>query len=233
MNGVEGDETKKQYINRDKSVLECRAILFGVYSSISTLQKSSMGYLEELSIKPQSNNQKLLKALKSINSIEAKQVHLLELLNKLIDKKQYKVSAVHPEYLFDKISHANGLIRFSTPRTYEKSIISIDEVVFCDSINALLSCISKVKNLNLSFRKREKYFVIKISANKPNWIRADLVDNISNAESRFGSNLDQLVVAYSIDLLKMISVRTSLRNHEGQYSLSLRLPSASQLNVFE
>ncbi len=233
MKRVEGEDTKKKYISEDKGDLESRAILFAVYSSISTMQKSSLGYLEELNFKSQSNNQKIKKSLLSINALEEKNVHLLGLLAKLLGNKKHKVSAIHPEYLFEKISQINDQIKFSMPTTYQKSIISIDETIFCESLNLLLTCISKAKRLNLKFRKRDNYLVIKISANQSNWINLDLIDFKPNTKIQYGLTLEQLVTTYSINMLKTISVTTYFRHLEGKYSLNLKLPSASQLNVFE
>ncbi|HMS92037.1 MAG TPA: hypothetical protein PJ993_00980 [Candidatus Saccharibacteria bacterium] len=233
MKRVEGGENKHKKISHNSSSLETRAILFAAYSSFSSIQKSSLGYIEELNFNPQSKNQSIKKSLLSINAAEEKQVHLIELLISLLGEKQHKVSAVHPEYLFERISSINGRIKFRAPVTYQKSIISIDETIFCDSLNVILSCLAKTKRLNLNFRKRDKYFVIKISSDKPDWINLDIIDNIHNLNNQYGLTLEQLVVSYSINLLKTISVSTHFRHFEGKYSINLRLPSASQLNVFD
>ena len=233
MYSVEGDKNEQEYISTEISILQCKALLFAIYSNIGSLQKASMGYLSELNIKPSSKNSNIVNKLKKINLAEEKQIYLLSLLSRLVGNKQQKIISVHPEYLFDKISGSSHYLQFHTPHTYKKSIISTDEAIFCDSLHALLVCISKVKNLNLSFRKREKHFVIKISADKLDWVDKSLVENRANSLDRFGLSLDQLIVMYSIGQLNSISVKTYYRNIEGRYSLNLRLPATSQLNVFD
>ncbi len=232
MNGVEGDKNNNKQLDKALQNQEIRSILFAVYSSLSSLQKSSMGYLEELDSSTTIHSG-IIKNLKKINKVEERQIYLLEILSRLMSIKQGRIVALHPEQLFDNVSKMDDSIKFNTPKTYEKSIISIDETVFCHSISALLICIAKTRNLNLRFRRRERNFVINIYANKLDWIKNDLVDIRSSVASGFGSNLEQLVVIYSINMLRSISVKPYLWHHEGRQSIGLRLPSAGQLNVFD
>lgn len=233
MNSTEGDKNEQKYLSKDLDILQCKAILFAVYSSISTLQKSSIGYLDELSTRPNTNNQSILKKLKKINLIEEKEVYLLSLLSNLISNSQHKVTSVHPEYLFNKISESSKYLEFNMSNTYKNSIISIDETVFCSCLSALLVCCTKTKKLNLSFRKREKYFVIKLSSNNLDWLDTSLIDIKHNSLASFGLSLKQLVALYAIDSLNQISVKTYHRHVDGKYTLNFRLPSTSQLNVFD
>lgn len=233
MNSMEGDKNEQKYFNKNLDILQCKAILFAMYSSISTLQKASMGYLDELSARPSTKNQRVIKKLKNINLVEEKEVYLLSLLSNLISNSQHKVTSVHPEYLFDKISESSKYLEFNMPNTYKNSIISIDENVFCGCLSALLVCSTNTKKLNLSFRKREKYFVIKISSSKSDWLDTSLIDIKYNSLGSFGLSLKQLVTLYAIDSLNLISVKTYHRNIDGKYTLNFRLPSTSQLNVFD
>lgn len=230
---MEGDKNEQKYFNKELDILQCKAILFAVYSSISTLQKSSMGYLDELSSRPNTNNQSVIKKLKNINIAEEKEVYLLSLLSNLISNSQHKVTSVHPEYLFDRISESSKYLEFNMSNTYKNSIVSIDESVFCGCLSALLVCSTNTKKLNLSFRKREKYFVIKISSSKSNWLDTSLIDIKSISLDSFGLSLKQLVTLYAIDSLNLISVKTYYRHIDGKYTLNFRLPSTSQLNVFD
>lgn len=233
MNSMEGDKNEQKYFNKNLDILQCKAILFAVYSSISTLQKASMGYLDELSTRPNTKNRRVIKKLKNINLVEEKEVYLLSLLSNLISNSQHKVTSVHPEYLFDKISESSKYLEFNMPNTYKNSIISIDETVFCSCLSALLVCSTNTKKLNLSFRKREKYFVIKISSSKSDWLDTSLIDIKYNSLGSFGLSLKQLVTLYAIDSLNLISVKTYHRHIDGKYTLNFRLPSTSQLNVFD
>ena len=233
MNSMEGDKNEQKYFNKNLDILQCKAILFAMYSSISTLQKASMGYLDELNAKPNTKNLIVIKKLKNINLVEEKEVYLLSLLSNLISNSQHKVTSVHPEYLFDKISKSSKYLEFNMPNTYKNSIISIDETVFCSCLSALLVCSTNAKKLNLSFRKREKYFVIKISSSKSDWLDTGLIDIKYNSLGSFGLSLKQLVTLYAIDSLNLISVKTYHRHIDGKYTLNFRLPSTSQLNVFD
>lgn len=232
MNGVEGDKNNNQQLDKVLQNKETRSILFAVYSSLSSLQKSSMGYLDELDNSSNCDSE-IIKSLKKINRLEERQIYLLEVLSRLMGVKQGRIVALHPEQLFDNISKMHSNIRFSMPKTYKKSIISIDETVFCHSVSAFLTCISKVTNLNLRFRRRERSFVISIYANRLDWIKNDLADIRPSVTIGLGSNIEQLVVIYSINMLHSISVKPYFLHHDGRQSIGLRLPSAGQLNVFD
>lgn len=234
MNGVEGDKNNNKQLDKALQNQEIRSILFAVFSSLSSLQKSSLGYLQELNNSTPINiNSSIIKKLKNINRVEERQIYLLETLSRLMDIKQGRIVALHPEQLFDNISKMDSKFKFNMPKTYEKSIISIDEAVFCNSISALLTCIAKTRNFELSFRRRDRNFVINIYSSKSDWIKNNLVDARSSVASGFGSNLEQLVVIYSINMLHSISVKSYFRHHSGRQSIGLRLPSAGQLNVFD
>ena len=233
MNGLEGAKNKNTRTIQPTSVLEYKAILFAVSTSMSDLQKSSKGYIEELRFKPGSSSDKIKRTLTSINTKEEKQIHLVGLLSNLIDERKYKISLVHPENLFEKVEHTNGNIKFILPKTNTKSIIGIDEAIFCDSLNALLSCVSKSSRLILNFRKRGAYFVIRISSAKSDWLDTEIFEATASKRANYGMSLHQLIAVYSINLLTSISVKTYCRNQSGVCSLNLRLPAASQLNVFD
>lgn len=233
---MEGEEFANVINNKDIGNHQYKTVLFAVYSAFSSSQNATKGYLNELKTKSNSKNYEILKKLHRINQEEAEQIYLLDLLNSLVKSTHQTIKTVHPEYLFSKISTIGKGFSFNTPKTYKNSIIGTDEDIFCNCLDAILTCLTKMKKLNINFRKQNSKFVIKIYADKANWVQPDLFDFINaksdQATQIIGNNLEQLVILYALNKLQSISVMLKLRKLNGKDVLYISLPSVNQLQVF-
>jgi len=237
MKQMDGIVDIKLVQQRWNNVFGLQSIIFALKTELISIQLASHGYLEEIAHTSRNKHAKIIQELNKLYNKQKRIASLLDDLYILTSQTSSYVKNIHPEELFDEVRIIQPRFRFSTTHTYQTSLVSVDKQIFCNTVAILLHVLNVSKKLSINYRKRGEHIVIRLqsqASSKLSEHKQQLIKNFSlQPRQQKRLNLDDLVIAYCLNLLEAIEVRVTTKCIDTQMSLFFSTPSARQLAVFE
>lgn len=227
---LEGKANQKNLVFFEASGF--REFNFALLQKLNSVQQTVSGYSELTATRPDKEAERRLKqSLTQLSSV-VDSLQILLQLTRVYDNAE--VLTIHPEKLFKTLASQHRWPQTSST-TYQTLLVSVAEQAFVEVLAQLFS-LEKVplKNLSVSFRRREATIVVRIYTPKFNWVSSQINGLAKQADfchPKMSDSLNIILIRACMCVLQKYQISLSISAIQHQ-SLYVHLPAARQMRVF-